>query len=46
MRFEVQKHSKRGIDCLERLGMLYHEKGSANTTQTPMCTLYTSNGNE
>jgi hypothetical protein len=41
MRFEVQKSTKRGIECLERLGVLYHEKEVNHSTPTPTCTLYT-----
>jgi len=46
MRFEIQKSTKRGIECFERLGALYHEKGTSNKTITPSCTLYTSYGNQ
>lgn len=45
MRFEVQKSTKRSIECFERLGVLYHEKETNNKTFTPTCTLYTSSGN-
>ena len=44
MRFEIQKSTKRGIEYFERLGALYHEKGTTNKTLTPTCTLYTSSG--
>lgn len=45
MKFEIQKSTKRGIECFERLGALYHEKGTTTTkTLTPACTLYTSSG--
>lgn len=44
MRFEIQKSTKRGIECFERLGVLYHEKESTNKTSTPTCTVYTSSG--
>lgn len=45
MRFEIQKSTKRGIECFERLGILYHEKNAKNSrTPTPTCTLYTSSG--
>jgi|LakMenEpi03Aug12_release.lakeMendotaPanAssembly.Ray.scaffolds.fasta_scaffold6690268_1 hypothetical protein len=46
MRFEIQKSTKRGIEYFERLGALYHEKGTTNKTLTPACTLYTSSGNQ
>jgi len=47
MRFEIQKQTKRGLECLERLGRIYHEKErlSAEFTTTPSCTLYLSTGN-
>ncbi len=38
MRFEIQKSTKRGIEYFERLGALYHEKGTTNKTLTPACT--------
>ena len=45
MRFEIQlKNTKRGIQCFERLGMLYHENGTKNLSITPACTLFTSAG--
>lgn len=44
MRFEIQKHTKRGIDCLEKLGILHHENAAKSTTPTPTCTLFTSTG--
>ena len=44
MRFEVQKHTKRGIECLEKLGILHHENGTKNMTMTPACTLFASTG--
>jgi hypothetical protein len=40
MRFEVQKHAKRGIEHLERLGVLHHENGTKNSSITPACCSY------
>ena len=37
MRFEVQKHAKRGIEYLERLGILYPENETKLSTTTPAC---------
>ena len=44
MRFEVNKHTKRGIDCLERLGKLYHDNEAKSSILTPTCTLFLSAG--
>lgn len=45
MRFEIQKHTKRGIDCLERIGKLCTENDSIKMAKTPTCTLFMSTGN-
>lgn len=44
MRFEIQKHTKRGIDCFERLGKLYAESETKQAVKTPSCTLFLSSG--
>lgn len=41
MRFEVQKHTRKGIECIERLGKLIND---SKTITTPSCTLFLSTG--
>lgn len=44
MRFEIQKHTKRGIECFEKLGKLYKDNEAKNLVKTPTCTLFLSTG--
>jgi hypothetical protein len=44
MRFEIHKNTKRGFDCFERLGNLYHENELKSLTRTPTCTTVLSAG--
>lgn len=41
MKFEVQKHTRKGIECIERLGKLTRDK---HEITTPTCTLFLSAG--